>query len=172
MTPGSDRGAGAGSSLDPEQLKGLPREVRVRIRDLPRHLRALRLLLSRTTVEQLEDAMRSGDEEVLIAQVYPVERAFELIDNHIGELAEIGLEHAGETLGNGVENLRKLAATGVIPAALAKRLIGVHRARIDLQHGYPDVVAAGIYEAADLLANDVARFLSRYLRWLLRELEA
>lgn len=109
--------------------------------------------------------MTSADEEVLIAEVYPVERSFELIDNYIGELAEIALESVAEAVGDGVENRRRLATIGAVSGALAERLVDVHRNRNALQHAYPDVAAAGIYEAAAGLADDVPRFLDQYLRW-------
>lgn len=166
------QGAGANpGDIDRDKLLRLPREVRVRIRDIPRHLRAFRLALSRTSEERLVDAMRSGDEEVLLAEVYPIERPLELLDNYIGELTMIGLEDAGEPLGSGVENLRRLAELGGVATSRAERLIEVHRTRNDLEHQYPDVAAAGIFEAAGILSKDISPFLSEYLRWFLDRID-
>src|ERR687896_2091914 len=80
---------------DERAARQLPREIRVRLVDVPRHLRALEYAL-----EQFEDeddfaeAARSKDPRQL-ARVYAVERPFELLDNYNVELARLGLVEAG-----------------------------------------------------------------------------
>lgn len=169
MSGGASAGEGG---IDRSKLGQLPRQVRIRVRDIPRHLRALRLALSRTDAERLAEAMRSGDEEVLLAEVYPIERALTLLDNYVVELAEIALDHVGEPRGSGVENLRRLASIGAVRRARIERLVELHRARNEVEHAYPDVVAPRIFEAADILSANISGFLTDYVRWFIRQLDS
>ncbi len=137
---------------------------------MPRHLRALKLALSRTNEQQLTNAMRSGDAEVLLAEVYPVERPFELLDNYVGELASIALEFVGEEAQDAVRNLRRLADLGGVSRSRAAKLIDVHRVRNALAHEYPDVIASRVVEAAEILGNELGAFLNEYTRWFVSAL--
>ena len=154
---------------DERAARQLPREIRVRLVDVPRHLRALEYAL-----EQFEDeddfAEAAGSKDPRqLAMVYAVERPFELLDNYNVELTRLGLVEAGlrqvDDDATAKSNFWLLADGGVIPKTLADRLIDVHELR-KLAHEYPDVRARQVYEAAHALRAAVAPLFDALLKWL------
>lgn len=144
----------------------MPRKIAVRLRDLPRHFRALRENLDAISFEQYKSANETGGQDDLTRLVYPIERPFEVVDNYIVELAALGLEEMRLPTGDAPFNLRALANEGVIGKDLRRRLADIHRVRNDAQHDYPDVRAKVIYQAAEQLTTESRKFLGAYLRWL------
>jgi uncharacterized protein YutE (UPF0331/DUF86 family) len=133
-----------------------------------RHFEALAHVLERTTQEQFVQASRVADPEQLTGHVYPVERAFEILCNYVAELNELGLEEAGFTPGDRPTNLRLLEREKVLGSDRSRRWRGILGARNELQHEYPDIRAAGIYEAAVELAGDVPAYIREYVAWMRR----
>lgn len=154
-----------------DELMRLPVDVRARLRDIPRHVRALQSLLAATSEERYASAARSSDPDVLTRDVYPLERAFEIVSAYVAELATAGVvEGLGLESQDGVENLRRLGRAGAVARSRAERLIDVHRTRNTLVHQYPDVRARLIVEAARSLEADIGPFLREYTRWFIEQL--
>ena len=149
----------------------LPLDVRARLRDTPRHLRALQSLLASTNDERYASAAKSSDPDVLTRDVYPLERAFEIVSNYVVELAKAGLvEGLGQEPQDAVQSLRLLAEEGAITRARSEQLVDVHRTRNNMTHQYPDVRARMIFEAAGILEAEVGRFLRDYTQWFIDRL--
>lgn len=133
-----------------------------------RHYEALGQVLERTTPEEFVQASRLADPERVITQVYPLERAFEILCNYVAELNELGLDAAGLTPGDRPTNLRLLEREKVLGSARTRRWRGILEARNELQHEYPDVRAAGVYQAAVDLAGDFPAYTRDYVAWMRR----
>lgn len=110
--------------------------------------------------------MASGGKDELTKSIYPIERPFEIVDDYIVELAQLGLEEMGLPTGDAPFNLRQLENDGVVGKALRRKIADIHRVRNEAQHDYPDVRAKVIYEAAKELTAEAPKFLSAYARWL------
>ncbi|MGH3093903.1 MAG: HepT-like ribonuclease domain-containing protein, partial [Gaiellaceae bacterium] len=80
----------------------------------------------------------------------------------------LGLDEAGFAPGDRPANLRLLVREKVISAARARKWRGILEARNELQHAYPDVRAAGVYEAASALVDDLPAYLRDYVAWMRR----
>ena len=151
------------SDAAPRQL---PRPIRARLQDIGRHYRALRANLDSISLEDYSRASVSSDERQLSRLVYPIERPFEIVDNYVVELAELALEELALGTGDARWNLRRLEEEGAISGERRRRLTEVHRIRNDAQHGYADVPARLLYEAAQQLVAEVPGLLRDYARWL------
>jgi uncharacterized protein YutE (UPF0331/DUF86 family) len=136
--------------------------------DVRRHYEALGHLLERTTQEQFVQASRLANPEQLGSEVYPLERAFEILCNYVAELNELAVEEAGLAPGDRPRNLRLLEREKVFGPARARRWRGILEARNELQHEYPDIGAAGIYKAAVELAGDLPAYVRDYVAWMRR----
>ena len=148
--------------------KPLPRKIAVRLADLRRHYEALEHIIERTTEDQFVEAMRAGEPEALGRDVYPLERAFEILGNYVAELNELGLQEAGFPSGDRPANLRLLERERVIGRERARRWRAILQTRNELQHEYPDVRAARVYAAAADLARDLPSYLREYVAWMRR----
>jgi uncharacterized protein YutE (UPF0331/DUF86 family) len=148
--------------------KPLPRKIAVRLADVRRHYEALAHILERTGEERFVRAARLADPEELGHHVYPLERAFEILCNYVGELNELGLQEAGLTAGDRPSNLRLLEREQVIGSERARRWRGILEARNELQHEYPDIRAARIYQAVVELAGDFPAYIRTYVGWMRR----
>lgn len=148
----------------------IPRDVRVRLADVPRHLNGLRHALEAfATEDDYVEAARSRDPAVLLG-VYAVERPFELLENYMVELTERGLAAAGAREEgadpSAASSFRLLRDEGVLSKSLCERLVDLHRLRNDLVHEYPDVKGRRLYRAATELDATAREYFSRYLKWL------
>ena len=147
-----------------------PRKIRLRLADVPRHLRALAHAVDAFADEDdFAVAARSHDPDVL-ARVYAVERPFELLANYAVELARLGVVAGGlrdgETDATAKATFLLMRDHGVIGSALCERLIDVHDLRNELEHEYPDVRARRVYRAAREVESVVRDYFRRYLTWL------
>jgi uncharacterized protein YutE (UPF0331/DUF86 family) len=140
----------------------------VRLADVGRHYEALGHTLERTSKDVFTQASRLAEPEQLVEHVYPLERAFEVLSNHVAELNERGLEAAGVTPGDRPTNLRLMAREKVIAAERSRRWRAILASRNELQHEYPDVRAAVVYDAAAELAADLPGYVRDYVRWMRR----
>lgn len=147
-----------------------PRPIRTRLADVPRHYKALGYALEQFESEDVYVAAATSTDPKELARVYAVERPFELLENYVIELAHRGLIEAGVITAvdstTGREDLRSLAASGVITKTLRDRLLELHELRNQLVHEYPDVKAHRLYAAATGLLPLVRDFIARYLSWL------
>jgi uncharacterized protein YutE (UPF0331/DUF86 family) len=147
-----------------------PRPIRTRLADVPRHYKALGYALEQFESEDAYVAAATSTDPKELARVYAVERPFELLENYVIELAHRGLVEAGAIAAadstTGREDLRSLAASGVLTTTLGDRLMELHDLRNQLVHDYPDVKAHRLYAAATALLPLVREFMARYLTWL------
>ena len=147
----------------------LPRDIAVRLADFRPHYEALISALEQTTLEEFSRAARLREPAELNRHVYPIERGFEILCNYVAELNELGLREAGiDPGGDRPTNLRLLAREQVIPGERSRRLWAALSARNELAHEYPDVRAAGIYQAARELVADAPAYLRDYVAWMRR----
>lgn len=100
--------------------------------------------------------------------VYPLERAFEIVDNYVVELAALGLAECGIESLDAPRNLARLRKEGAIGGMRCRNLARIHRVRNELAHEYPDVRAQAVYEAAQLLAGELPGFFRDYAAWMRR----
>jgi uncharacterized protein YutE (UPF0331/DUF86 family) len=133
-----------------------------------RHYEALALILERTPEDRFVEARRTGDPEALGRDVYPLERAFEILSNYVAELNELGLERSGATAGDRAGNLRLMERDGVIGRERARRWRAILQMRNELQHEYPDVRSARVYGASVDLVRDLPGYLRAYVDWMRR----
>lgn len=164
--------AGSVGSTPPERddLRRLPAGVRERLADIPRHLRALRSIAGSVSAERYQQAYQSGDADALARDVYPIERALEILDNYMIEMAEAGVKALGQAPDtSGVANLRTLVENGAVSSSCVERLIDVHRTRNQLIHNYPHVRARMIFDAVEILDKEVVAFMRGYVPWLVEQ---
>lgn len=151
-------------------LPQLPRPIKTRLAETRKHALALKALLEGTTKEDFVAAVAEGSADALLSTVYPLERAFEILVNFVVELAELGLQLAEIVPDrSSAKVLRQLETEGVLSKSRRERLAAIYRARSEMQHAYPDVVAHATYDAAHSLLDELGGFFSDYARWL-REL--
>lgn len=146
----------------------LPRKIKVRLADLRRHYEALLLVLERTSLDEFVSAADLADPELLVRSVYPIERGFEILCNYVAELNELVLKEAGIEPGDRPTSLRLVEREGVISSSRRRKLGAAFDARNRLQHEYPDVLAAGVYQAACDLVADLPGYAADYVAWLRR----
>lgn len=144
----------------------MPAPVRTRLRDIPRHLRALRSLLAVVDADRFAVSSADVDPDVLARDVYPLERAYEILANYTAELARIALESAGIEPESGPRDLRRLAKEGALGEARAERLVPILQERNALAHEYPDLRARKVYDAATLLERELGPFVRELTMWL------
>jgi uncharacterized protein YutE (UPF0331/DUF86 family) len=148
----------------------LPTPITTRLEETRKHALALKAVLEAKTGADYAAAASDGSIDALVATVYPLERAFEILTNLVVELAEQGLTLSGRVPdGSKVKVLGQLVDAGAIAAGTRDSLVFVYRVRNDMQHMYPDVRAPAVYEAAQRLLAELPRFFGDYARWM-REL--
>jgi hypothetical protein len=161
-------GRGRPSGRSQPSARRLPRKIKVRLADVRRHYEALALALERTSLDDFASASDLADPELLVRSVYPIERGFEILSNYVAELNELALEEAGNEPGDRPTNLRLLERNGVISSGRRRRLRAALDARNELQQEYPDVRAAGVYQDARGLVEELPGYLGDYVAWLRR----
>jgi uncharacterized protein YutE (UPF0331/DUF86 family) len=148
----------------------LPTPIKTRLAETRKHALALKGILEGTTREAFAAAVADGSADALVTNVYPLERAFEILVNFIVELAELGLQLAEIVPdSSSARVLKQLETEGVISKSRRERLAVIYRARSEMQHAYPDVGAQQTYDAAQSLLDELGGFFADYARWL-REL--
>ena len=152
-----------------DRARRLPRDIIVRLADFRPHYEALLLALEQTGLEQFQTAARLRRPAELNQHVYPIERSFELLCNYVSELNELGLRETGIEPGDDRRtNLRLLAREKVISGEQERKLWAALSARNELAHEYPDVRAAGIYQAARDLVAEAPVYMRDYVAWMRR----
>lgn len=157
---------------EPSSHPELPRRIAVRLADLPR-----RYLVLKQALEDFGDAgafveaAGSSDPREL-ARAYVLERAFEVVENSLTELARHGLIHAGlrdaGAGGSARADFRTLHEAGVISDAQRRLLVAVQQRRTQLGHDYVDAQARSTWEAAQELREKLPDLIRAYRDWLAR----
>jgi predicted nucleotidyltransferase/uncharacterized protein YutE (UPF0331/DUF86 family) len=160
------RGSARGNRVVAPDAPRIPVPIAQRISGLVTDYRTLQLVLAEVSQVGYRDALESRDPQRLKDVVYPLERAFEIANNYVGELVALGLEELGQTPIDGPADLQAFRDRGVIPQRMSDQLAQIHRARNDLTHDYPDVRAATIYKACRAQVKVIPAFLRAYAKWL------
>lgn len=152
------------------RLTPLPKPIKTRLAETRKHALALKWLLGGITKAQYAAAAKGGSSEELIAFVYPLERAFEILANFVVELSELGLELAGAVPDSSkAKVLQQLEPAGVISKPRRRKLVEIYGVRNEMQHLYPDIRAEAVHDAATELLAELPGFFGDYARWM-REL--
>jgi uncharacterized protein YutE (UPF0331/DUF86 family) len=159
-----------------EPRRSLPRKIKVRVADMPRHYETLRYAADTFgddfALETYEAAARSSDPAQL-TKVYAVEHGFELLVNSIAQLVRETLEQYGwrkpDDPPNAPADFRVFHDAGAITKTQADRMTNLCRLRNGLQHDYPDVRAASIHEGVNVLLAEIGPFMKSYSTWLRRQ---
>ena len=143
----------------------IPVPIAQRISGLVIDYRTLQLILAEVSQVGYRDALESRDPQRLKDVVYPLERAFEIANDHVVELVALGLEELGQTPIDGPTDLQAFRDEGILAQRMSDQLAQIHRVRTDLTHDYPDVRAA-TYEACRAQVKVIPAFLRVYAKWL------
>jgi uncharacterized protein YutE (UPF0331/DUF86 family) len=153
--------------MSPE--RELPDRIAIRLAALPTHTRTLKRILEQVTEDDYVAALEAFEPDRLLAIVYPLERAFEVLVSFILELAEQGLKLAGVKPESGRKDvLRQLQSAQVISRARCDRLILAYGMRNVVQHQYPDAAPENVYDAAQTVVAELPGFINDYRGWLRR----
>jgi hypothetical protein len=148
-------------------LMRLPFDVKQRLREIPRHVHALHHLLDTTDEDGFVRAAAHNDTSELAAVVYPLERAFEIVDRHVCELAVLAVHHAGLPMGEPEDDIHRLALLHATSPARAAALAAAHRARPALDRLCTLDDRRELARAAALLGREIVPFLAEYTSWFL-----
>lgn len=160
-------------AIDAPRAETLKRKILDRLKDLRRHLDALRAAMATFgedfDLSAFRQAFDSQEPEDL-HRVYAVERGVDLLYNYAAELVSFGLELAelrarGEDT-NARRDIDRLATAGVISHERAQRLQRVRELRRLTTHEYPDVTAPRVHESALIVVAELPPFLSAYVAWV------
>lgn len=158
---------------DPDRDAVLRRKILERVRDVRRHLLALRAAMAEFgddfDLARFEIAFES-DDPIELNRVKAIERGVDQLYNYIAELAAFGLELAtvrprGADL-NARRDLDALVRIGVVSPALGARLQRLRELRRLLVHEYASAKAEQVHEAALAISADFAAFYDAYRRWI------
>lgn len=164
---------------DPDRARALKAKIRDRVRDVRRHLVALRVAMAEFGEDFDLDAFRAAydaEEPVSLNRVKAVERGVDQLYNYIAELTTFGLELAevrrrGDEL-NARRDLAALRRIGVLGPERARRLERLRELRRLLVHEYATASAEQVHEAARIVADEFAPFYDAYRGWISRGFSA
>lgn len=119
-------------------------------------------------LDALSDAATSDDWQAL-GRVRMLERAFEVLQNYLFDLASIGLAEArrlhvaaGAAEGAPFERLRDL---DVITDESCRALVEMQTLRNRLQHAYSRVAPGELHKNVLAMQSELGDFVSRFERW-------
>jgi uncharacterized protein YutE (UPF0331/DUF86 family) len=161
---------------DQPSRQPLPRKIKVRVADMPRHYETLRYAADAFgddfPLEAYEIAARSPDPAEL-TKVYAVDHGFELLVNSIAQLVRETLEQRGfrepDDPQDAPADLRAFRDAGAITKTQCERMIDLCRLRNDLEHEYPDVRASSVHTGVKVLLAEIGPFMKCYGAWLKRD---
>jgi uncharacterized protein YutE (UPF0331/DUF86 family) len=160
---------------DPARARTLKTKVAQRMRDVKRHLDALRVAMAEFgedfEVDTFRAAFHSADPAEL-NRVKAVERGVDLLYNYIAEVSAFGLELAKlrqhHEQVNAYEDLNALERAGVLTAERRRRLQQLRGLRRMLTHEYVDLSAEQVHESAQILIAELPPFYTAYVEWIRR----
>jgi len=162
-------------AADPDRAPVLKRKILHRMRDVRRHLVALRAGMAEFGEDFDLDAFTAAydsEDPVALNQVKAVERGVDQLWNYIAELTAFGLELAGvrshEADLNARRDLQSLRTIGVLTPQLAQRLDRLRELRRLLVHEYATATAEQVHEAARIVSAEFVRFYDAYRDWIAR----
>jgi hypothetical protein len=148
-------------------LMRLPADVKQRLAELPHHVHALQSLVEQIDEDRFAQTAAHPDATALLTVVYPLERAVEVVDRYVCDLAASAIRCGGLMVERPDENLRRLPMIGVTSRRRAEFLLSVHHARERLERP-PDAAARrNLARAAAVLAREAMPFLGDCTAWLL-----
>ncbi len=123
-------------------------------------------------LQQFKDAFNTVDDLEAYNQVQAVERALGRVQNFIADLAQAAVKLAqlplapdarGSTAHQAFAALRDAR---VIDGELCRRLTRAQNARTMIEHGYIQVPAGNVHQAAELIHDGARDFIGRYRTWI------
>ena len=160
-------------ATDAKRARALKLKVRDRVRDVRRHLLALRTAMAEFGADFDSDAFAAAyasEDPVALNRVKAVERGVDQLYNYIAELSAFGLELAelrgrrDET--NARVDLDALGKAGVLSGELTGRLQRLRELRRMLVHEYATATAEQVHEAALLVVANFPAFYEAYRNWI------
>lgn len=158
---------------EPGRARDLKLKIAGRLRDVSRHLVALRSAMAgfgeNFELDEFTRAHASADPDEL-NRVKAVERGVDQLYNYAAELTAFGLELAllrarGEET-NARRDFQKLRDAGILSRERVDRLQRLRELRRSIVHEYDEATAAQIHEAAWIVADDFPVFADAYMKWL------
>lgn len=158
---------------DPERARRVKVRIAARLRDMPRHFRALNAARAQFGGDFDRDAFAAAaqsDDPDRLNAVKAVERGLDLLDNYLVELVVDGLQLAGlrdaDESSNGPRDLRRLRDAGVLERGQAERLIDLVRVRARMVHEYAELDPDDVHRAVEILVAELPGFERAYVAWV------
>lgn len=157
-------------------LKRWRRDIIRHLDDFPRQYAALERAMAAFggdfDLRRFKEAFDTLDDLDAYNRVQAVERAVGRVQNFVADLAQAGVKLArlprtAETQGSAAHQaFAALRDAHVIDGELCRRLVRAQDARTTIEHGYLQVPAGNVHQAA-MLIHDAARdFIGRYRAWI------
>ncbi len=121
---------------------------------------------------QFKEAFNTKDDLDAYNRVQAVERALGRVQNFVADLAQAGaklarLPPASEARGSTVHQaFAALRDARVIDGELCRRMTRAQDARTMIEHGYIQVPAGNVHQAAELIHDTARDFIGRYRVWV------
>jgi uncharacterized protein YutE (UPF0331/DUF86 family) len=169
--------SGGGGDKAPRRVDLRRRQKKIvdELANLPREHEALEYAMTAFgadfDLKALKAAMRADADIALYSNVQALERAVTRVQNILADLAVSGAKLAGLELpearaGEAERSFEALKQSGVISAALCKRLRKAQKTRNRIEHDYDKVTAAQMREVA-MEVRDLSReFLRPFRDWI------
>jgi uncharacterized protein YutE (UPF0331/DUF86 family) len=157
-------------------LKRWRRDIIRHLEDFPRQYAALERAMAAFAgdfdLRQFKEAFNTRDDLDAYNRVQAVEHALGRVQNFVSDLAQAGVKLArllpvSETGGSAAHQaFAALRDARVIDSELCRRLTRAQDARTRIEHGYIQVPAGDVHQAA-MLIHDAARdFIGHYRAWV------
>jgi uncharacterized protein YutE (UPF0331/DUF86 family) len=157
-------------------LKRWRRDIVRHLEDFPRQYAALERAMAAFGGDfdprQFKDAFNTADDLDAYNRVQAVERALGRVQNFVADLAQTGVKLArlprtSEAPGSPAHHaFAALRDARVIDGHLCRRLTRAQDARTTIEHGYIQVPAGSVHQAAVLIHNAARDFIGRYRTWI------
>lgn len=152
------------------------RDIIRHLGDFPRQYAALEHAMAAFGVDfdlrRFKEAFGTTDDFDAYNRVQAVERALGRVQNFVADLAQTGVKLArlprtGEAQGSAAHQaFVALRDARVIDGELCRRLIRAQDARTTIEHGYIQVPAGNVHQAAVLIHDAARDFIGRYRAWI------
>jgi uncharacterized protein YutE (UPF0331/DUF86 family) len=152
------------------------RDVVRHLEDFPRQYAALERAMAAFggdfDARQFKEAFDTQDDLDAYNRVQAVERALGRVQNFVADLAQAGvklarLPRASEARGSPAHQaFAALRVVHVIDGELCRRLTRAQDARTMIEHGYIQVPAGNVHQAAELIHDGARDFIGRYRTWI------
>jgi uncharacterized protein YutE (UPF0331/DUF86 family) len=157
-------------------LKRWRRDIIRHLEDFPRQYAALERAMAAFggdfDLRQFKAAFDTLEDLDAYNRVQAVERALGRVQNFVADLAQTGvklarLPRAAEVQGSTAHQaFAALRDARVIDGELCRRLARAQDARTRIEHGYIEVPAGHVHQAAELIHDGARDFIGRYRPWI------